>query len=150
MFSKCWLVFLSALSAISGCLPFTITTCCLTSLTKGSSKQVRKMRVFWAFFVFQLLFPISLPLLHFLTLYPPSFLPPSLLSSLFLFLFPSLSSLDSLELMTFSCYIAQESAEYVAGILIPNDFKYFLYFPLSCTCDHVLVTASSGWLMLCN
>lgn len=37
-----WLFFqFSALSTVSGCLPFTVNTCNLTSLTKGSSKQMR-------------------------------------------------------------------------------------------------------------
>lgn len=79
MFSKCWLFFqLSALSTVSDCLPFTINTFHLTSLTKGSSKRVRIMRgFFWPFCILETcpshFCPSPFPLPHSLALYPPTF-----------------------------------------------------------------------------
>lgn len=102
MFSKCWLFLqFSALSTVSGCLPFTINTCHLTILTKAISKQqVRMMRVVWFFFFnyFGLICsletcPSSHPcpsLLHSLTLYHPTFL--SFIYSVILSVFTSFPS----------------------------------------------------------
>lgn len=98
-----WLFFqFSALSTVSGCLPFTANTCNLTSLTKGSSKQ---MRVFLALFVFQKLVPpIPVPLFSFFCIPLPFTLLPFSQSFIQSFsLFPFLSTLfDSLGLVSFS------------------------------------------------
>lgn len=99
-----WLFFqFSALPTVSGCLPFTVNTCYVTSLTKGISKQMRGF--FLALFIFQKLVPpIPVPLFSFFCIPLPFILLPFSQSFIQSFsLFPSLYTLfDSLGLVTFS------------------------------------------------
>lgn len=130
VFSKCWLFFFfffsqfSALCTVLGCLPFITNTCHLTSLTRGTQNNKNDERFFGLMFLYfrNLSFPylsLSFPLLYPLALYPPH------LS------FPLIHSLFPPSSFPFLFVWFPRTDEHVAGILIPNDFKYFLYFPLS-------------------